>query len=172
MIVKEVDHLLAGPVLGVNTCIDDETNRTPDVGFETTIVRVGVLIKANVFSEAFGVKTPALGEGRVMTELAEGGCISEFARDGYLQVMAGQALVVGNGFDCIKVAVSGIVSVDAQTARTASVRCSCFVIGRRGSFLEVVGHGRNFKGRLGQAAEQRRELRLHGSQVATISIEQ
>ena len=112
VVVEVIDHLLAGPVLGVDAGVDDEADGAPDVVFEAAVVGVGVLIEADVFAEALGVKGPAFGVGRVVLVLAEFGNVCQLLGDGDLQVMAGNSFVIGDGFDVVEVAVSGVVGVD------------------------------------------------------------
>jgi hypothetical protein len=98
--VEEVDHLLAGPVLGVDSGIDDPAHGAPHFILQAAVFAVGVLIKADFFSQALGVEGPTFGVGiEIEIEFAEGRQAGEFLRDGKLQVMAGDALVIGNGFD-------------------------------------------------------------------------
>jgi len=58
-------------VLRVNPGIDDETDGAPDVGFQAAVVGVRVLVEADVFAKALGVKPPTLRIGGVDMELAE-----------------------------------------------------------------------------------------------------
>ena len=64
----------------------------------------------------FGVESPALGVGGVVHVFAEFGEAGEFLGDGDLQVMAGKAFVVGDGFDVGEGAVLEVVSVDEDGA--------------------------------------------------------
>ena len=70
--VEVVDHLLAGPVLGVDAGVDDQADGAQDVGFETAEVGVGVLVEADVLAEPLGVEPPAFGVCGVVEVLAEG----------------------------------------------------------------------------------------------------
>ena len=95
-----VDHLLAGPVLGVDSGIDYPADGAPYFVLQAAVFAVGILIKADFFSEALGVEGPAFGVGvEIEIEFAEGRQAGELLRNRKLQVMAGDAFVVGNGFD-------------------------------------------------------------------------
>jgi hypothetical protein len=80
--------------------------------------------------------------------------------------------VVGDGLDRVEVAVGGVVGVDTQAAGAAAVRRTRLVIGGSGGLLKVIGYCGDLEGRLGQRAEELRQLGLHGRQVAAIGVEQ
>ncbi len=71
--MKVLHHLVAGPVVGVDAGVDDETDGAPDVAFQASVVGVGVLVEADIFAEALGVESPAFAIGRVVTVFAEFG---------------------------------------------------------------------------------------------------
>src|SRR5665213_1477400 len=112
MVVEELHHLLAGPVLGVHAGIDNQANGAPHVAFKAAVIRVWIPIKSNVFSKALGIQSPALGIGSVSTEFSELWNAREFARNRYLEMMTGDALVVSHVFDCVKIAVGWIVGIN------------------------------------------------------------
>ena len=60
VVVEVIDHLLAGPVLGVDAGIDDEADGAHDVALEAAIVGVGVLVEAHILAQPLGVEPPAL----------------------------------------------------------------------------------------------------------------
>ena len=92
-------------MLRVDASVDDEANGTPDVAFKAAVVRIGILVEADIFAEAFGVQSPAFAEGGVAAEFAKLGNAFLFPGDGDLQMMAGQAFVIAEIFDLVKVAV-------------------------------------------------------------------
>jgi hypothetical protein len=139
--VEVVDHLLARPVLGVDAGIDDEANGAEIVGFKAAEVGVRILIEADVFAEALGVESPAFGVGGVVEVFAEGGQAGQLLRDGDLQVMAGQAFVVGDRFDGGERAVLEVVGVDEDGAGTASHRACPARSRPRLIFFHVGGDG-------------------------------
>ena len=51
VIVEILDHLFAGPVLGVDPGIYDQTDGAPDVAFESSVVGVWILIEADIFAQ-------------------------------------------------------------------------------------------------------------------------
>ena len=99
VVVEVVDHLLAGPALGVDAGVDDEADGAPDVGLEAAIVGVRILVEADILAQPLGVEAPTFDEGGVAAVLAELGNALKLLRDGNLQVMAGNALVVGDGLN-------------------------------------------------------------------------
>ena len=72
VVVEVLDHLLAGPVLGVDAGVDHQADGAPDVGLQAAVVGVGVLVKADVLAQPLGVEPPALDKGRVFSIFAEG----------------------------------------------------------------------------------------------------
>ena len=150
VIVEVVDHLLARPVLRVNAGVDYEANGAPYVGLEPAVVGIGVLVEADIFAKTLGIESPAFSECGVAAKFAKFGDALLLLRDGDLQVMAGKALVVGDGLDLVEVAVGGVVGIDEEAAWAAAVGCARLVVGRRRSLLEVIGNGDDFKRRLGQ----------------------
>ena len=65
VLVEVLDHLVAGPALGVDAGIDHQADGAPDVGFQAAVVGVGVLVEANVLAQPLGVERPSLRVGRV-----------------------------------------------------------------------------------------------------------
>jgi hypothetical protein len=126
--VEVVDHLLAGPVLGVDAGVNDEPDAPEIVGFEAAEVGVRILIKADVFAQMLGVESPAFGVGSVVEVFAELGQAGELLGDGDLQVVAGQALVIRDGFDAGEGAVLPVIGVDEDGAGTAAIGCALFVV--------------------------------------------
>ena len=120
-------------MLGVDAGVDHQADGAPDVGFEAAVIGVRVLVKADILAQMLGVERPALDVGRVFAVFAEGGDAGELLGDGDLQVVAGDAFVVGDGLDGVEVAVGGVVGVDQQAAGAAAVgRAGLVVGGRRG----------------------------------------
>jgi len=58
--VEEIDHLLAGPVLGVHAGVYDQADGAPDAALKPAIVADGVLVEADLFAEALGVERPVV----------------------------------------------------------------------------------------------------------------
>jgi len=85
----------------VHAGIDHQTNRPPDVSLQPAVIRVWILVEADVLAEPLGVKPPTLDVCGVKLVLAKCGSAIEFLGDGDLKVMAWQALVVGNGLDAV-----------------------------------------------------------------------
>ena len=168
MIVKKIDHLLAGPVLGVDAGIDHQAYGAPVIGFQSAVVRIRVLVEANLLAQPLGVERPALCVSRIVLVLAEVGQVVQLLRNGDLQVMAGNALVIRDGFYLVEIALGGVIQVDAQTARPAAVRRARLVIGGIHVLRNVVGNRGNLKRSLGQPAKELRQLRLHRPNVAAI----
>ena len=58
--VHEIEHLLPRPALGMNTCVNDEPNRSPELGVEAAKVLVGIRIDADFLTERLGIQAPTL----------------------------------------------------------------------------------------------------------------
>ena len=87
-------------------------------------------------------------------------------------MMAGYGLVVGNGLDCVQVAIRRVVGIDKRAAGAAAIGSSRLVISRRRSFRQKVRHGNNFNRSLRQISKERRQLSLHGRYVTAICGQQ
>jgi hypothetical protein len=90
--VKVLNHLVARPMLGMHTGIDSQSNTSPHFVFQTAVIAVWVLVETDLL------------------------------RDGNLQVMSGNAFVIGDGFKIREERVFGIPLVHVDTARTGAVR--------------------------------------------------
>ena len=99
--------------------VNHQPYRPPDISFETAVVGVGVLVKADVLAEALGVESPAFGVCGVVLVFAEGGYVLKLLGDRDLQMVAGNALVVGDVFNGVEVAIGGVVGVDEEAAGAA-----------------------------------------------------
>src|SRR5208337_3705308 len=122
VLVEEIDHLLARPVLRVDTGVYDPTHGAPHFILQAAVVAVRVLIKAHFFSQALGVERPAFAiRIQIEVELAERRQAGEFLRDRKLQVMSGDAFVVGDGFDVKQQSLFGGIFVDVDAPRTRTI---------------------------------------------------
>src|SRR5689334_1605175 len=75
LMAHEVDRLVARPVEGVNSRIDDQTRGAKEARLEVAVVLVRILVEAQVVAERLGVQRPALGirdvEARLRTPRVE-----------------------------------------------------------------------------------------------------
>ena len=60
MLVKKLHCLLARPVFGVQPRIDNQADGAPDVALQAAIIAVGILVEANLLTEAFSCRAPNL----------------------------------------------------------------------------------------------------------------
>ena len=77
--------------------------------------------------------------------LRKSGTPVQLLGDGDLQMMAGNAFVIGDGLDLVEVAVGGVVGVDEQTAGAAAVGRARLVVGGRRGLRHVIGNRDHFK---------------------------
>jgi hypothetical protein len=129
---KVVDHLLAGPVLGMHSGIDYPAHGAPHFVLQAAVFAVGILIKADFFSQTLGVERPAFGVCiEVEVVLAERRQAGEFLRNRKLQVMAGNPFVVGDGFDVEQQPLLGRIFIDVDPPRPRAVSGANRIIGGR-----------------------------------------
>ena len=77
-------------MLRVNAGIDDPADGAPHFVLEAPIITVGILIKTNFLSQAFGAERPAFRVGiEIEGKAAERRQVREFLCDRELQVVAG-----------------------------------------------------------------------------------
>ena len=121
MLVEKRHHLLAGPMFVVRSGIHHQTNRAQHLIGKPPVVRIGILIKADILAELFGVQRPALDVRCVAGLLAEGRKTGQRLRNGDLHVVPRNALVVRGGLHVDQRAVLEIVGVDVNDSRTRAV---------------------------------------------------
>src|ERR1700730_9361742 len=83
---------------------------------QAAIIRIRVLIKANIFSEALRIERPALDVTGVASLLAKWRKTRQRLRNGNLHVMTRDAFVVRGGFDGQERAVLEVAGVDVNGA--------------------------------------------------------
>ena len=64
-------HLVARPFLVVDTRVDHQPDGPPHIRFESSVVRIRILIKPDVFAQVLGVERPPLNKRRVPAKFAE-----------------------------------------------------------------------------------------------------
>src|SRR5580704_10812096 len=69
--MEVVDHLLPRPMLGVDPRVDHQSNRTPHLVFEPTVVAVRILIEPDLLAESLGIERPPLDERGIPAMLPE-----------------------------------------------------------------------------------------------------
>lgn len=135
------------------------------------VITVGILIKTEFLAKAFGVERPAFGVGGVILVLAEGRKFGQFLGDGDLHVMAGNALVVGGGFDIEQQTFFKIAGVDHDVSRTGAIHGG-ILIGGGGCFLFAkLLNGKNLQFRFGEPAEKFGEFGIHLVDVFGVEIQ-
>src|SRR4029077_18928760 len=112
--VKKVDHLLARPMLVMHAGIEHRADSAQHFIREAAVIRVGILIEADIFSEALGIKRPSFDVTGVAGLLAKRRQTGQSLRDGNLQVVAGNTLVVCSGFHVHERAVGKVAGVHAD----------------------------------------------------------
>jgi hypothetical protein len=80
MLVKKLHCLLARPVFGVQPRIDNQADGAPDVALQAAIIAVGILVEANLLTEAFTVERPTFLVCRVCILFAKFRQVSELLR--------------------------------------------------------------------------------------------
>src|SRR5262249_4171113 len=91
--VHVLEHLLAGPALGVEPRVGDQTNRAPQLDVEHADVRVRIGVDAELLAEGPGVEAPALGVRGLAGEAAEARQLALLALQRDLEVVARRRLV-------------------------------------------------------------------------------
>ena len=96
-----VDCLLARPTLGVQAGVDDQPRSSEQLGLEAPeIAEWIVLVHADLRGELLGIQRPAFGVCRVQRLLADQRQVLETECGRDLEVMARNALVVGERLHC------------------------------------------------------------------------
>ena len=99
MLVEEVDHLLARPVLVVHAGVEHQPIGAQQFIGQMAVVAQRVLIETDFLAEPLGIQRPAFDVGGVAGLLAERRQVRQRLRDRDLHVMAGHAFVVRGRFD-------------------------------------------------------------------------
>ena len=152
-------HLIAAPAHVVNAGVYHQTHSPEQFRAEAAVVGARVLVEADLLAEFLGVEAPALGVRGVPPVLAELGQAGEGLLDGDLEVVAGNALMIGNGLVVDVAAVGGVGDCNGDAAGTLAVGCSALVVGC-GRSLEG-RDGLDGDGGFGQEVEKLRQVRLH-----------
>src|SRR6187402_666986 len=172
VIVEKVDHLLACPVFGVDAGIDYEADRTPDISLESSIVIVRILVEADFLAQPLAVEAPTFCVGSVVALLAELWDTSEFLRDGDLQMMSGQTLVVRDDLRVLETTAGEVVRVNVDAAGALSIRRAGLVVGCGLLLLHVLRNGQDLERGFGQRTEELRQLGLHVVDVAGVGVDE
>ncbi len=143
-----VDGLLTTPPHGVQAGVDHQSAGSQGVGRQHAHPVDGRGVQPHLVGQALGVEAPTLGVRRVVVVLAELGDPLELGRDRQLQVMAGDALVVGQGLQLERPPGLGVGDVDEERAAPAPVRRR-----REVERLRPGGRGLDRAGRLRQHLE-------------------
>ena len=118
VLAEEVHHLLAAPVLVMHAGVHYQPDGAPHLVFQPAVFAVRVLIETDVLAQPLGVKRPAFGVRVIASVLAEGRNVGQLLRNGKLQMVPGNAFVIGDGFHVQQQAVLGIVLVHVDAAGT------------------------------------------------------
>ncbi len=156
-----IDDLLAGPAHVVKAGVDDEADGAEEFRVEAAVVADGVLVEADLLAELFRVKCPALdvGGGAAAAEFSEARQAGEPLLNGELHVVAGNALMIGDGFVVDEGTLREVGGGDGDAAGVFAVGRAGLVVGAGGGLEGRDGfHG---DGRFGQQAEELRQLGLH-----------
>ncbi|EEF25620.1 conserved hypothetical protein [Ricinus communis] len=122
MVVEEVHHLLAVPVLVMQARVHHQADRAQHLVLQVAVVAVRVLVEAQFLAQAFRVQRPALRIGGVVALLAEVRQALDLLRHGQLHVVARHALVQRGGFDVDGGTVLEVAGVDHHAAGTLAIR--------------------------------------------------
>src|SRR5271154_5176191 len=157
---EEFHDLIARPTFGVDSRVHHQAHGAKQLRGKPAVIGNRILVKADLPAELFGVKCPALCVGRetqsVNTELRQTG---ELLLYGELQVMAGNAFVVGDGLVVNQRALRKVRSSDYHAARPLAVWRADHVVGGRAGvegWYRLHRHWRFWK-----KGKQLRQLGLH-----------
>ena len=118
--LAEIGHgLFAGPTFGVNSGVDDQTNRAHQFEIEAPIIRGRILKKPDLLTEGLGINRPAFCVGIIDDVEAKLGQTGQALLDGDLQVMAGDAFVVGLGLVAEQFSMGVVGSCNHDSRRPA-----------------------------------------------------
>src|SRR5580658_255881 len=116
-----VHDLIPAPIHVVNAGVYNQTHRSEQFRAEAAVVGARVPVEADLLAESLGVESPALSVGRVSAVLAELGEAGEGLLDGDLEVVARDALMIGDRLVIDVAAVRGVGDGHGDAARTLSV---------------------------------------------------
>ncbi len=170
--MEVIHHLLASPVLGVNSRIDDQPDRAPDIRLQSSVVAVRVLVEADILAQSFAVETPAFRIRREVLLLAKLRQSRQLLGDRDLQVMSGNPLVIRDRLHRGQRSLREVVGIHIHPARSLSVLTALVVVRGGLILLDVCRHRKHLELRLRQRAEQPRQLRLHLRDIALVRIQQ
>ena len=106
-----IHRLLAAPTLGIEAGVDHQPRGAEQEGLQITGA-LDALIAADLVGQLFGIKRPTLDIGVVEADLAQHRNVFRFLRQADLQVMAGNAFVIGQRVEAIFGPVGGDLEVD------------------------------------------------------------
>ena len=81
--------------------IDHEASGAPELVGETAEVLIGIGEQAHLLAQALGIERPAFAEGRQVEQALEHRCAFTLLGQGQLEVVAGNALVIGQCFHLV-----------------------------------------------------------------------
>ena len=116
----------------MNAGVYDQAHSPEQFRAEPAVVGARVLVEADLLAQLLGIETPAFGVRRVSSVLAELGQAGERLLDGDLEVMTGNALMVGNGLVIDVATVGRVGDGDRDAAGTFAVWSSALVVGGSG----------------------------------------
>ncbi len=118
-------------------------------------------VHPHLHSQLFGVERPPLGVARVAEALAQQGKLARFARDALLQVVAGHALVEGDGGQEPARILGRVAQVDPVDRRPRPIQGAGGVVAGRPE-LGLLGDTADHQPGLRGPAEPLGKLGLHG----------
>ena len=117
----------------MNAGIYDQTHRPEQLRAQAAVVRAGVLVEADLLTQFLGIESPALGIGGVSAVLAELGQAGKRLLNGDLEMMTGNALMIGDRLVIDEAAMGGVGYGNRNAAGTLAIWRSALVMGGSGS---------------------------------------
>src|SRR4051812_26937962 len=122
------DRLLAAPALGVEPAVDDQPDRSEQIGLEEADPAERIaLVAAELVAEMLGIERPALAIGGEAAGAAVDRQRPGLAREADLKMMAGNALMIGQRLEAHLGPFVGILEVDIVDSRPRAVERTALV---------------------------------------------
>src|SRR5216683_7456576 len=151
--------------------VDHQADRAPDVALEAAVVAVRVLVEANILAQLLRVETPPFAVSRVPEVFAKIGNVGEFLGDRNLQMVSRQALVIRPVLDISEGPRLKLIGVDINHTGPGTIRRAVFVVGCRLILLAVRGYRHDDHRGFGQTPKELRQFGAHAVEITAIGIQ-
>src|SRR5271165_1989565 len=171
MVMEILHNLLTRPVLVVQSGIDDQPNRAQHLIFQAPKIAVRILIEPDFLPEPLGIQRPTLTVGAIPAMLPECRQILDLLRDGALQMVARNALVVSGRFNADHRALFRLTGIYLDVPGTRSVWRARNVLRSGSILLAELLHWHHDQVGLRQTPEQLRQFGFHLRQILPIEVQ-